>query len=204
MQEPPQRPGSPAPPAARRPFSLRRLTIATHRDIGYLVAGLTVIYAVSGVAVNHVDDWNPNYSIVREQRDVPPLSADTPRDAVVAHLARSLSLPEAPKNAFRPAPGRIQVFYEGLTVDADYVAGKATLEGVRERPVLRDANFLHLNHPKGVWTYIADAYAVLLAVLAVTGLFILKGRKGFGGRGKWLFAAGLAVPLLALLVLRWL
>ena len=36
-----------------------------HRDIGYLATGLTVIYAISGVAVNHVDEWNPNYSIER-------------------------------------------------------------------------------------------------------------------------------------------
>jgi len=33
-----------------------------HRDFGYLCVGLTIIYAVSGIAVNHVDTWNPNYS----------------------------------------------------------------------------------------------------------------------------------------------
>jgi hypothetical protein len=32
---------------------LRRLITATHRDLGYFFAGLTVIYAVSGIAVNH-------------------------------------------------------------------------------------------------------------------------------------------------------
>jgi uncharacterized protein len=192
------------PPGVRRPFSPRRLTISLHRDIGYLVAGLTVIYAISGIAVNHVHHWNPNYRVAREERTFPPLPADTPREAVVAHVAAALGLPAGPKSAFRPAPGRIQIFYEGTTVDADYAGGTATVEGVRERPVLRDVNFLHLNHPKGLWTYVADAYAVLLGTLAITGLFILKGRKGFGGRGKWLFAAGLAVPLLALLLLRWL
>jgi hypothetical protein len=30
-----------------------------HRDRGYLCAGLTVVYAVSGVAVNHLRDWTP-------------------------------------------------------------------------------------------------------------------------------------------------
>jgi len=45
---------------------LRRLIIATHRDIGYFFAGLTALYAISGVAVNHIDDWNPNYVIRRE------------------------------------------------------------------------------------------------------------------------------------------
>ena len=41
----------------------RKLVIATHRDVGYFFAGLTVIYAISGIAVNHIEDWNPNYVI---------------------------------------------------------------------------------------------------------------------------------------------
>ena len=44
----------------------------------------------------------------------------------------------------------------------------------------------------------ADAYAFSLAVLAVTGLFVLKGRKGITGRGAWLTGAGIAIPLLFL------
>jgi hypothetical protein len=37
-----------------------------HRDLGYVCVGLTLVYAVSGVAVNHVRDWNPNYRITRD------------------------------------------------------------------------------------------------------------------------------------------
>jgi hypothetical protein len=70
--------------------------------------------------------------------------------------------------------------------------------------VLRDANFLHLNHPKGWWTWVADPYAVLLFLLALTGMFVLKGRQGLGGRGKWLVGLGLLAPLGFLVVLRWL
>jgi len=53
---------------------------------------------------------------------------------------------------------------------------------------------LHLNHLKGVWTWVADAFAVLLIMLAATGLFILKGKNGLGGRGKWFVTAGLLLP----------
>ncbi len=49
---------------------LKKLVIATHRDVGYFLAGLTVIYAISGVAVNHVDDWNPNYVLRSETAEV--------------------------------------------------------------------------------------------------------------------------------------
>src|ERR1700733_12468822 len=30
---------------------------AVHRDCGYLAIGFTVIYAVSGIAQNHIEDW---------------------------------------------------------------------------------------------------------------------------------------------------
>ena len=34
-----------------------------HRDFGYLFFGATLIYSISGIALNHIGDWNPNYSV---------------------------------------------------------------------------------------------------------------------------------------------
>ena len=47
----------------RRRFQWRRWNNILHRDIGYVCVALTVIYAVSGIAVNHIHDWNLNYRI---------------------------------------------------------------------------------------------------------------------------------------------
>ncbi|MCA8915544.1 MAG: hypothetical protein KDB90_09040, partial [Planctomycetes bacterium] len=33
-----------------------------HRDFGFFAVGLTFIYAVSGLAVNHINDWDPSFS----------------------------------------------------------------------------------------------------------------------------------------------
>jgi hypothetical protein len=41
-------------------------------------------------------------------------------------------------------------------------------------------------------------FTVGLIVISLTGLFILKGRNGLVGRGKWLVSVGLLLPLLAL------
>lgn len=59
-------------------------------------------------------------------------------------------------------------------------------------------NFLHLNHPKKLWTWMADLYAVVLAILAITGLFVLKGKKGITGRGAWLSTVGIIIPIVFL------
>jgi hypothetical protein len=183
-----------------RSYSSRRLLRALHRDVGYLVAGLTVVYAVSGVAVNHIQDWNPNWRIGREEVHFAPIPV-TGRDEMAAELVRILALPGPPKTSFRRAPEEIELFYEGWSVEANVATGVAVTTRPRERPVLFDANFLHLNHPRGAWTWIADAFAVLLGGLALSGLFMMKGRLGLAGRGKWFLAAGLLLPL-AFLVLR--
>jgi hypothetical protein len=52
-----------------------------------------------------------------------------------------------------------------------------------------------LNNLKGVWTYVADIFALALMILAITGMTMMKGDRGFMGRGKYFVAAGLAVPV---------
>jgi hypothetical protein len=69
-------------------------------------------------------------------------------------------------------------FVEDGVVDVDLAAGEAVMEIVRPRPVLREVNVLHVNHPKKLWTWIADACEVALGMLAVTGMFVLRGRTG--------------------------
>jgi protein-S-isoprenylcysteine O-methyltransferase Ste14 len=60
-----------------------------------------------------------------------------------------------------------------------------------------------LNEPKRLWTWAADVYAVILAFLAISGLFVLKGKNGLSGRGKWLAGLGVVLPILALFFLLW-
>jgi hypothetical protein len=52
------------------------------------------------------------------------------------------------------------------------------------RFLLRDVNDLRLNRPQGIWTWVADACAAPLLLLAITRLFLLKGREGLAGRCK--------------------
>lgn len=184
-------------------MSWRRVNNAVHRDVGYLCAALTVVYAISGVAVNHKEDWNPSRRVEREARRFEPIPVGE-RGAMVAALVERLRLPGPPRSSFRAEPHLVELFYDGWSVKADVLKGEAVVERVKDRAILRDVNFLHLNEPKRLWTWVADAYAVLLLVLSITGLFVLRGRNGLVGRGKWFVAAGLLVPVAFLLVLRYL
>jgi len=116
-------------------------------------------------------------------------------------LARLGLAPEY-RTTFRPDTATLRIFLEDGTADVDLATGRATVEIVRERSLLGAANALHLNIPKRLWTWMADLYAVALGLLAVTGLFVLKGRKGITGRGAWLTAIGVLVPLVFLWMCR--
>ncbi len=178
---------------------LRRLVVALHRDVGYAAAGLTLVYAVSGVAVNHVHHWNPTYD-VRRTTVVAGTLPDGPPAAVAEAVLARLEIAEEPQSVVPSGPGRVKVFLEQRTLTVAVPEGVVEDERVTRRPVLYQLNFLHLNHGKGAWTLIADLYAGALALLALTGVFIVPGRKGLGGRGRWLMLAGIAVPLLYLLL----
>jgi len=178
---------------------LRKLVIATHRDVGYFLAGMTVIYAISGVAVNHVDDWNPNYVLRTETVDVGEL-AEGSRFELAGEVLSRMGVDEAPREVVRMSSRQLKIFLEGRTLTVAFPEGTVHDEVFRRRFVFFQTNYLHLNHGKGLWKWIADAYAVGLALLACTGIFIITGKKGLGGRGLVLLIIGLAIPLVYLIV----
>ncbi len=185
---------SATPPPRPRKVKWRKWNNILHRDIGYLVVALTLVYGVSGIAVNHAADWNPNYSIEKRGLEIGPLDGVS-RDGVVDSVRARLGLADEPRNVFRPDPETLQLFYDRLTYSVDIPTGKVIAEEVRPRRVLFEFNQLHLNTPKRVWTYIADLYAVSLILVTITGMFVLKGKTGISGRGAWLVSFGVIIPL---------
>ncbi len=182
---------------ARRGILLRRWLRALHRDVGYLCAGMTVLYAVSGVAVDHVDSWNPNYVVSRARFQVTPRPESTLFDAErVQELLREAGQALDDPSLFRRDPRTLQILGDGISYTLDLPSGLLLQERVAERPLLFPANFLHLNHAKGWWSWVADLFAVSLAFLALSGLFILGGRQGLLGRGWWLTSIGILVPVI--------
>ncbi|MCB9892326.1 MAG: PepSY-associated TM helix domain-containing protein [Planctomycetes bacterium] len=180
-------------------FPWRRWVRVIHRDLGYLCVGLTIVYGISGVAVNHVGDWNPSYAIERTRSEIGALTYDVPVKATTVHeVLDRLELPRKHDSTFQPDPDHLRIFQKGDTIDVNLKSGSVVRESVTTRPVIHESNVLHLNHPKKLWTWIADGFAVSLILLALTGMFILTGRQGLKGRGKWFVAAGVAIPLIAL------
>lgn len=178
----------------RRRFKLRPWLRALHRDLGYLAVGLTLVYAVSGLAVNHLADWDPNFANVEREFDV---TAPLPDDdtAAAAAVASAAGIDEDPVDIYRVSDEELEIAFEGRTLHANPQTGHVFEEGQKPRVFLRVANWLHLNRGKKAWTWFADGYAIALLVLATSGLFMIPGRKGLVGRGAILTAVGVGLPL---------
>lgn len=175
--------------------SWRPLLRALHRDAGYLAVGLTLIYAVSGLAVNHIADWDPNFQNQERTVGVGHLEGDD--DAMAAQVLARLKMTGKPQEVYRAAPDRLEITLDDKrSVHVDTSKGIAIAEEQKPRFFLRLANWLHLNRGKPAWRYIADAYAAGLLLLAVSGMFMIPGKKGLRGRGAALVLAGVALPTL--------
>lgn len=173
-----------------------------HRDLGYFFAVMTVIYGISGIALNHVDEWDPNYQILKQevQVDLPEKSAIT--EDFVKEQLKAFDLADEYKKHYFPGQ-KLKVFLKSGSLVLNLETGEGTIESVKERVVLRPMNFLHYNNIKKLYTWFADIYGAALVVLAITGLFILRGKQGIKGRGAWLSIAGLIIPLAFLLIYYW-
>ena len=126
------------------------------------------------------------------------------QDELVARIGAALGHDGPPRAAFWRAPDRLSLFYgEGDADVADYEpsTGRLTRTWRRPRFLVRAFNVLHLNEHRHVWTWFADAYAVLLLFLAISGTVMVRGRHGLKGRGGLLAVVGTAVPLVALWLL---
>lgn len=182
----------------------RKLFRAVHRDLGYVAVALTLAYSISGVAVNHIDDWNPSYRFSERAVAIGPVAAGSlaEREAVV--VAR-LGLPRADvRGHFLETEHELRVFLtEGQEARVDLRTGEGHVKSLARRAVLFELNALHLNNLKGVWTYVADLFAIALVVLAITGATMMKGDRGIWGRGKYFLAGGLAVPVGFIIYMYW-
>ncbi len=172
-----------------------------HRDLGYLMVGLTIIYAVSGFMLNHKNDWNPSYTIDIKTLRFKPLAAgvELSKDTIKGILSQIGESTEY-TGTFRPDPQHIQLFFKEKAVTLNLTSGIAEVEKIRSRKILRGMNLLHLNTAGKLWTYVADFYAFALLLLGITGLFVLRGRKGITGRGAVLGGLGILIPIILMII----
>ncbi len=176
-------------------MKIRKLLRILHRDLGYFIVGMTIVYALSGILLNHRHDFNPDYKIYTENFTFDPSTKDATMEDDLKSIVHELPHDLKYKKHYISSDGTVRVFIESGEVVIDPVLGKGVVRYLERRPVFFEMNKLHKASIGTTWKWVSDLMAFILLFVAVTGLFVLKGKRGFQRWGIWLMIAGFVVPL---------
>ncbi|WP_217633406.1 PepSY-associated TM helix domain-containing protein [Lutibacter oricola] len=181
--------------------TLRKWSRILHRDIGYFFIGTTLIYAISGIALNHMSDWNPNYSVsLKEFNTSINLNNNSNTKENVLLLLDNIDSRKNYKKHYFPNENKIKIFLKGgSSVVVNINSGNGVTEYLKKRPLFFEVNYLHYN-PNNIWKWFSDAFAAALILFAITSFFMVKGKKGITGRGGIYTALGFLIPILFLIL----
>ncbi|TAJ13287.1 peptidase [Marinilabiliaceae bacterium JC017] len=172
-------------------FKWRKPLRSLHRDLGYLTVGLIVIYALSGIILNHKSgESDPAYKTVKHS----------------ARFEKGLSSRQLTARWLQKMPGiklnraiedqqEIKLYLKGGIGNYKPATGVVETEVYEPKPIIRLLNRMHYGRISG-WRGVADIFAGILIFLALSGMVILPGPKGFKKRGVWLVLAGILIPVL--------
>ena len=162
---------------------------------------MILIYAMSGIALNHRREFNPNYSVDRIEYKIDkklPAKAQIDKDYVVSSILADIDEQDNYTKHYFPVDGQMKVFLKGgSNLFVNMQTNEAVYEKVTQRPFFSAITGLHYN-PGSWWTTFSDIFAGGLILITLTGLIMVKGPKGIIGRGGIELLIGIAIPLLFL------
>jgi hypothetical protein len=178
--------------------SLRNL----HRDFGYFYVGLIIAFAISGIAQNHRKQFKPD-RYVYEFKKV-QTGFHLPKEAVtkdsIAAFSKLYHLEDLRQFDIRK-DSTLVISYKDADATIHLIDGKGEINIWKKRPVLAQLTFLHKNNGNLWWIWYSDIFSLALLFIAVSGMFLMKGKNSFRRRG-WIFAlAGIVVPVVVLILL---
>ncbi|MGL5637078.1 MAG: PepSY-associated TM helix domain-containing protein [Bacteroidales bacterium] len=176
----------------------RKFCRIIHRDLSYFLTGIILVYAISGLVLNHKDSFNPDYSIDRVEFTVSesfPRSAGNISEAELNKELENIKRSAPVMKFYAPKPNEVKVFIKGGSSMVINLSDRsAVYESIKKRPFFSQINWLHFN-PKG-WTIFADLVAIGLIFITLTGIFMNKGKNGLWGRGGIEVIIGILIPIL--------
>lgn len=181
---------------------LRKWSRILHRDIGFFFIGTTIVYGLSGIALNHLHDWNPSYSVeINDFTTEIDLKKSADTQANVEKLVKEIDDIDNLRKFYYPNSEQIKIFLKGgSSIMVDTKTGQGRAEHLTKRVGFYQVNFLHYN-PHSWWKWFSDIFAGSLILFALTAIFMVRGKKGIVGRGGIYTAAGIIIPILFLIFL---
>ncbi len=178
---------------------VRKWSRILHRDIGFFFVGATLIYGVSGIALNHLNDWNPKYII--ENKDIITKINLKKSENIKENILKLLDETgdrKKYKTHYFFDKNKLKVYLKGANLIINTETGIGRIEYVTKRSFFYETAILHYN-PQKWWTVFSDIYAGAMILLAITSLFMNRSKKGAWGRGGVYIVLGIIIPIMFLI-----
>lgn len=171
--------------------TIRRWARIIHRDLGFLMVGVSLVYAISGILLNHMDGKDPAF-----RTEEVTLQADKGMDTEALTYWWNDCKDVPPLRKVMPIDSNhYRLMLEGGVGVYNVTNGTLDYEKHNKRQFVYWINKLHYNKVKG-WRVMGDFFAASLIFFALSGLVMVKGKNGIKGRGKWYLLLGLAIPII--------
>ena len=173
-----------------------------HRDLAYFFLGLIIAFSASGIILNHRVDIDPQEYTVQTNA----IQFDIPEDKLLItdDFFRS-ALTDKNINTeykrFRIRDNEIRLYFDDAFATIDATTGIGEIDYVRTIPVLGQMTILHKSTNKW-WIWFSDIFGIAMLIIAITGMFISKGKYSFKKRGWKLTLIGLIFPFIFLFLIR--
>jgi hypothetical protein len=162
-----------------------------HRDLGYFIVGITVVYSVSGIILNHKRVNNdPAYKTISHESNIEKMLTS---NEIKFYLGENFNDVFLKKILYTDS--RFELILDGGIGFYEPETGLLFFETYRKKPFVFFINKLHYNQKKH-WTTPADFYAISLIFLALSGLVMVRGKNGFMKRGIWFVAGGIVLVII--------
>lgn len=162
-----------------------------HRDLGFLMVGICFVYAISGILLNHMGEKDPAFKTEEKSLQLEPRLS---REELMTSWNHRKDLPAA-KKVLPVDEDHSRLMLEGGIGIYNSQTGKVDYEKHTKREFIYWINRLHYNKIRG-WNIMADFFAASLIFFSVSGLLIVRGKRGISGRGKWFLLLGLLIPVI--------
>lgn len=169
-----------------------------HRDLGYFYIGLIISFALSGILMNHRDQFHAEkYNVETKNIEVKLPN----KEAITEDFAKNIIKQFDVADTYRKHKIKgetLRISFKNTDVEVDLNTGKGELTTYNKTPIISQMIKLHKS-TSNWWIYYGDIFGLSLITIAITGsIMIPAGKFSFKNRGWKLALAGVIIPLIVL------
>ena len=185
-----------------------------HRDLGYLVIGITIIYSLSGIVLSFRDLHLFEKEYILTAKIEKAIEKESLEDKIISIYSKKdkTSLPthivkKAVLDKFELIEDNNEFIKYQISRKKDmkfvtyYKNSGELIYSISGYPTIINTFIkAHKSSSQDRWSYLALAYSIILFFLAISAIFMVSGKYSFRRRGIYLTSLGIALVILFLYI----